>query len=140
MSNPQALKSGKEGIRDKVNLQYNVHKHIDRMSKIINDPNLGEQRYNWAIEHLLAIMEPYGDIAFNKEKKDIEKKYNKKIADVEKTSDEEKLIREKNQRMFRALNFLIKRLRMGLEIEGMEDIGEPNAEETEPADEPDDDD
>lgn len=112
-----------ESIRDSINLQFNIHRHIDRMSKIINDAELDESRYNWAIEHLLVLLEPYGDPQFEEDKKKINEEYDPKINSTDSTQKERDLIREKNRKMFRALSYLIKRLRMGLETEGTEEIG-----------------
>jgi hypothetical protein len=121
--NPTKLKGPGESIRDKINLQFNVHRHIDRMSKIINDPQLDESRYNWAIEHLRFLLEPYADPEFEKDIKDLEKKYDHKIKDAKTTKGEADLIKEKNRAVLKALSMLIKRLRLGLEIQGSEDIG-----------------
>lgn len=120
----QKISQPGESVRDKLNLQYNVHRHLDRMSKIINDPQLDENRYNWAIEHLLMMLEPYGDDGFKKEKSSIDDEYNRKIKNAKTTSEEEKLIREKNRMILQQLSHLIKRLRLGLEIQGSEDIGD----------------
>lgn len=123
-------------IRDKLNLQYNVHKHMDRMSAIISDANLNENHYNWAIEHLLSMLRPYGDDdeKFKSALEEIldyyEGKKNKKgfreggkIKNAETNQKMNELIREKNRHIFNELNYLIKRLRLGLETEVTEDIG-----------------
>lgn len=126
---------GGESIRDKLNLKYNVHRHIDRMSNIIADPNMDESRYNWSIEHLLTLLKPYGDddtkfvenlnkirdIYDGKEVNGIRKGGLIKAAKTSRESDE--LIKERNRKIFLELSYLIKRLRLGLELEGSEDIG-----------------
>lgn len=122
--NPSQLKESGESIRDKINLQFNVHRHIDRMSKIITDPNLDESRYNWAIEHLLTLLIPYGDDQFKTDIESIKKKYDEEIEKCPRTSEQTNLIKKKNREIFEKLSYLIKRLRMGLESEGSEDVGD----------------
>jgi hypothetical protein len=122
-------------IRDKANLPYNIHRHMDRMSAIISNPNLGLERYDWAIDHLLTLLEPYGDDTFNDKINTIRKmydgEYNEKTGEktikglIEKaktSSGAEQLIRDRNQKILIELSRLIKRLRMGLEMEGTEEI------------------
>jgi hypothetical protein len=113
-----------ESIRDKLNLQFNVHRHLDRMSSIITNPQLDEDRYNWAIEHLLTMLIPYGDEKFTENYNKIERDYEKKIKDIKTTQGEQELIKEKNRKVLIELSMLIKRLRLGLEIQGSEEIGE----------------
>jgi hypothetical protein len=109
---------------------------MDRMSAIISDANLTENNYNWAIEHLLSMLKPYGDDD-DKFKENLEKildyyegKKNKqgfreggKIRAAKTSQETTKLILEKNRHVFNELNYLIKRLRLGLETEVTEDIG-----------------
>jgi hypothetical protein len=110
-------------IRDKLNLQFNLQRHLDRMSLIIVHPELDENRYNWAIEHLLDLLEEYGDEEFHTQIDSIEAKYKGLIEKAESTQAETNLIKQKNRQVFKALNGLIKRLRLGLEMQTIEKIG-----------------
>lgn len=124
-----------ENIREKLNLEYNVHKHLDRMSGIISNPNLDESRYNWAIEHLLNLLNPYADDEFkndlNKIRDHYDGKPNKegrrsggKIEKATTTSKSVELEKRRNLEIFGKLNELVKRLNVGLQLRGHIDIGE----------------
>ena len=137
--------TGGENIRDSVNLEYNVHKHLDRMSGIITNPNLNEDRYNWAIEHLLALLYPYIDDEFDKKLNEIRDYFDgpvtgKKPKDddfstvveiraggaIEKAKTTQlaaELIKQRNRLIFKEVNDLMKRLNIGFEQRGYEDIG-----------------
>jgi hypothetical protein len=123
-------------IRDKLTLEFIIHRHLATMSFIITNPQLTEERYHWAIEHLMALMRPYADAEFKKEHEKAMEYYHGKVKDevletreggaVEnaKTSeDTNSLIREKYRLIFKAVNALIKRRNLGLEIKDYEDIG-----------------
>ncbi len=135
-----------ENMRDNVNLEYNVHKHLDRMSGIITNPNLNEDRYNWAIEHLLQLLQAYDDDVFGKRLEAIREHFDGKVVEKKpkkddalgtvveirtggvieaskSTQDAAELIKHRNRLIFKELNGLIKRLNMGLEQRGFEDIG-----------------
>ncbi len=137
--------TGGENIRDSVNLEYNVHKHLDRMSGIITNPNLNEDRYNWAIEHLLQLLQSYGDDEFIKKIEEIRDYFDGPVTGKKPKDDDfstvveireggaisksktnqlaAELIKQQNRLIFKEINGLIKRLNMGLEQRGYEDIG-----------------
>lgn len=113
----------RDSIREKINLAYNIHRHIDRMSAIIVNPELSQNHYNWAIQHLLRMIKTYGDEEFLKKIKETEEKYDKRIKEAGTTQKEIEERIEKNLEIFEHLNELIKKLRMGLEQEGSEIVG-----------------
>lgn len=120
---------GEESIRDKFNIQFNIHRHIDRMSSIITNPMLDENRYNWAIDHLLSMLEPYGDDVpeFKEEMQKLKDEYDGKEGRINKaqtTAEQSRLIKERNRKVFLLLNNLMKKLGVGLEMQGSEVIGE----------------
>ena len=151
-----------ENVRDRINLEYNVHKHLDRMSSLITNPSLNEDRYNWAIEHLIQLLQTYADDEFTKNVDAIRDHFDGKIV-KHKTKDDDfstileirgngtidkntttqgkaELIKQRNRLIFKELNGLIKRLNMGLEQRGYEDINvggfddECDSEENTPTD------
>lgn len=120
---PRPTDSYQESIRDKLNLSENIYRHLDRMSAIITNPQLDESRYNWAIEHMRILLEPYTTgTQYEKNVKKIENDYEKKIKNAKTTAEEKRLILEKNRMILKELSNLIKNLRLGLELQGEEEI------------------
>ena len=134
------MKLIEEAIRDEPSLKGNIYRHLELMSSIIGNPNLNEDRYNWAIEHLLALLRPYGDTEFDKNFNEIKSHFDgpvgnddlSKILDTRKggvieasnsTQDATELIKEQNRLILREIHGLINRLDLGLPFFSTETIG-----------------
>ena len=111
-----------EGVREKLGWGFIIADFVHGMGLLMLSPNPNYEQYNRCVNHLQILCEPYADDTYNKGKKDLLTKLSPRMKSPKDS------IRKAAQADYYAgikilLFELIKRLGLGLEQEGIEEIG-----------------